>query len=160
MTAPITVPTRTIPDGSTILLSLLADGLNNREIGKRLRLSPHAVDRHISYLLSANGLRSRSALVAWAYRTRILERVPSPSRGPHQTERRIEVLQHVLAGETDDEMAQALGIGPNGVRKHLRTLYFQLKARNRSQLTKIAVDTSLVDLDAPDTKEGASCSGR
>lgn len=155
MTAPIMVSTRTLPDGSTILLSLVADGLSNREIGRKLNVTPKAVDRQLQYLMRALGVHSRFALVAWAYRTRILERVPCGPHGPQQTERRVEVLRHVLAGETDAEIAQALGIGPNGVRKHLRVLYHQLKARNRSQLLRFAVDSGLVQVGDPAAEEGA-----
>lgn len=50
------------------VLSLLADGLPNREIAERLYLSPRTVERHIANLAVKAGVRSRSELIAFAAR--------------------------------------------------------------------------------------------
>lgn len=51
------------------VLSLLADGLGNREISDRLYLSPRTVERHIANLTVKSGLRTRSELIAFAARS-------------------------------------------------------------------------------------------
>jgi DNA-binding CsgD family transcriptional regulator/tetratricopeptide (TPR) repeat protein len=50
------------------VLTLLADGLGNKEIAARLYLSPRTVERHIANLTVKSGLRTRSELVAFAAR--------------------------------------------------------------------------------------------
>jgi DNA-binding NarL/FixJ family response regulator len=51
------------------VLTLLADGLSNKEIAVRLYFSPRTVERHISNLTVKSGLRTRSELVAFAARS-------------------------------------------------------------------------------------------
>src|SRR5919197_1324511 len=50
------------------VLTLLAEGLSNREIGERLYLSPRTVERHIANLAAKAGLERRAQLVALAAR--------------------------------------------------------------------------------------------
>lgn len=47
------------------ILQLVALGLPNRDIAKRLRLSDHTVKRHVANLLTKLGLASRAAAVAY-----------------------------------------------------------------------------------------------
>ena len=51
------------------VLTLLAEGLPNREIAERLYLSPRTVERHIANLTVKAGVRRRSELVAFAARS-------------------------------------------------------------------------------------------
>jgi len=50
------------------MLELLALGLPDREMGRRLHLSPHTVKHHVEHLRWALGLRNRIELAAWAGR--------------------------------------------------------------------------------------------
>ena len=50
------------------VLSLLVEGLTNRDIAGRLSLSPHTVHRHVSNLFTKLGLSSRAAAVAYGIR--------------------------------------------------------------------------------------------
>jgi len=50
------------------VLTLLAEGLPNREIAERLYLSPRTVERHIANLTVKAGVRGRSELIAFAAR--------------------------------------------------------------------------------------------
>ncbi|MBW3575407.1 MAG: AAA family ATPase [Actinobacteria bacterium] len=50
------------------VLTLLAEGLANREIGARLYLSPRTVERHVANLVAKAGVERRSQLVAFAAR--------------------------------------------------------------------------------------------
>lgn len=50
------------------VLSLIADGLNNRAIARRLVLSEHTVHRHVANLLNKLGVSTRAAAVAHAAR--------------------------------------------------------------------------------------------
>ncbi|HEX7939274.1 MAG TPA: LuxR C-terminal-related transcriptional regulator [Gemmatimonadaceae bacterium] len=54
------------------ILKLVAQGLSNPDIAKRLRLSDHTVKRHVANLLTKLGLSSRSAAVAYAAKEGLL----------------------------------------------------------------------------------------
>uniref|UniRef100_UPI001C5EB204 helix-turn-helix transcriptional regulator n=1 Tax=Pseudonocardia nigra TaxID=1921578 RepID=UPI001C5EB204 len=50
------------------VLALLADGASNKEIGRRLRLSVHTVERHVANLYLKIGARNRADATAYALR--------------------------------------------------------------------------------------------
>jgi DNA-binding NarL/FixJ family response regulator len=65
------------------LLELVALGLPDHEIGRRLHLSPHTVKHSIESLWTAVGVRNRTELAAWAGRNGFYETAGSgPSNGP------------------------------------------------------------------------------
>jgi len=54
--------------GTVRLLELLALGLPDHELGRRLHVSPHTVKHHIEALREELGMRNRIELAAWAGR--------------------------------------------------------------------------------------------
>ena len=54
------------------LLRLLVEGLSNREIGEKMRLSPNTVKDYLDDLMEKTGIHSRTALVAQASRLGIV----------------------------------------------------------------------------------------
>jgi DNA-binding response OmpR family regulator len=59
------------------VLALLAEGLSQAEIARRLVISPNTVSTHVEHVLAKLGVHSRSQAVALAYRQGLLE-PPSP----------------------------------------------------------------------------------
>ncbi|CAM5694984.1 response regulator [Streptomyces purpurascens] len=61
-----------IPDGLTVreteVLVLIADGLSNQEIGRRLHVSTATVKTHINNLFAKAGIKDRVQAVRYAYR--------------------------------------------------------------------------------------------
>jgi len=46
---------------------LIADGLTNPEIAKRLRVADRTADAHVEHIRNKLGLRSRSQIAVWAH---------------------------------------------------------------------------------------------
>jgi DNA-binding NarL/FixJ family response regulator len=61
------------------VLSLLAEGLQHQEIGRRLFISPKTVGTHVEHILRKLGARGRAQAVAIAYRHRILTPGSTPA---------------------------------------------------------------------------------
>jgi DNA-binding NarL/FixJ family response regulator len=73
-------------------------------------------------------------------------RAPNGSRqeAQHLTERELEVLQLVTAGQRNREIASELGISENTVKFHLKNIVEKLHAQNRAELAARAVREGLV----------------
>ena len=56
------------------VLSLLTEGLTNRQLAERLVVSEHTVHRHVTSILRKLGLSSRTAAAAYAVRAELAER--------------------------------------------------------------------------------------
>lgn len=59
------------------------------------------------------------------------------------TTREIEVLECLRRGESNKEIARSLGISPNTVKTHLKSLYTKIGANNRTQAVSQAVELSI-----------------
>lgn len=70
--SPTTERASPLTDRQLEILKLVAQGLSNPDIAKRLRLSDHTVKRHVANLLTTLGLATRAAAVAYAAREGLL----------------------------------------------------------------------------------------
>ena len=75
-----------------------------------------------------------------------------PAATQRLTEREVEVLQLVTAGQRNREIAAELGISENTVKFHLKNIVEKLHAQNRAELAARAVREGLV----PDIPRGSA----
>jgi DNA-binding NarL/FixJ family response regulator len=105
-------------------------------------------------------LRQGEAPISGIMAAKILQELRQPEEsvgwpleaGEALTPREIEVLEQVITGATNKEIAEALCITENTVKIHLRNILEKLQVQNRVQAAVYAVRKGLVD-------EAASISG-
>lgn len=91
---------------------------------------------------------------------RIMARVIGhlPGRTPHGlsgtaeylTDREMDVLRAVAAGQSNKEVAQALNISPQTVQVHLRNVFSKLSVNSRSAAVAYAISHGWITLEAAD----------
>jgi DNA-binding NarL/FixJ family response regulator len=53
------------------VVPLIAEGLSNAEIAKRLFVTPKTIEHHVTSILGRLDLRTRTEIAAWAHRTAV-----------------------------------------------------------------------------------------
>lgn len=99
------------------------------------------------------GVRQGEAPISGVMAAKILQELKQPDRtisGQQETmdeltSREIEVLEQVVAGATNQEIAETLHITKNTVKIHLRNILEKLHVQNRIQAAVQAVREGLVD---------------
>jgi HD-GYP domain-containing protein (c-di-GMP phosphodiesterase class II) len=69
-----------LSDRETEVLVLLARGLTNKEIGKRLFISPRTVGHHVAHIYEKTSIKTRAAAALFAVEHDLV--APPPARGP------------------------------------------------------------------------------
>ncbi len=98
------------------------------------------------------GIRKGEAPISGTLAARILDEFRQPSQAAesseepqsHLTPREIEVLERVVEGLTNKQIAQALSIAEDTVKIHLRNILEKLHLQNRIQAAVYAVRSGLV----------------
>ncbi len=67
-------------------------------------------------------------------------------RETNLTERELEVLESLVRGERNKEIAMRLGVTERTVRAHLSTIYMKLNVDSRSQAVAVAIERGLVGI--------------
>ena len=109
----------------------------------------------ISYLLKdvgveelVNAIRAacagQSVLAPAAAKALVEAAHPSPEIGSDLTERETEVLALIVAGRSNADIAQALGISLSTARFHVSTILSKLGAANRAEAAALAVKHHLI----------------
>ena len=71
-----------LTDRERDVLTLVAKGLSNAEIGARLYISPATVKTHVARILTKIDARDRAQLIVIAYETRLVR--PGGTDQPHR----------------------------------------------------------------------------
>jgi DNA-binding NarL/FixJ family response regulator len=107
-----------------------------------------------------DGLRQGEAAISGVMASKILQEFRQPEQTQRDqmeavdelTSREVEVLEQVVTGATNKEIADILHITENTVKIHLRNILEKLQVQNRIQAAVRAVREGLVD-EAPRAKE-------
>lgn len=102
------------------------------------------------------GLQSGEAAITRAIASRLVKGLSAEQRGSSRaslTDREMDVLQFVVRGATNPEIAEELYISVNTVKVHVRHILEKLDAENRTQAAAYAVQAGLVPVDELELKE-------
>ena len=99
------------------------------------------------------GIRQGEAPISGVMAAKILQEFKQPEHAAagqlepvdDLTHREIEVLEQVVAGATNQEIAETLHITKNTVKIHLRNILEKLQVKNRIQAAVQAVREGLID---------------
>jgi DNA-binding NarL/FixJ family response regulator len=102
-------------------------------------------------------VRQGEAAITGPIATRILAEFKEPEKGQVRqpgpvdelSDREIEVLEQVITGATNKQIAETLNITQNTVKIHLRNILEKLQVKNRIQAAVHAVRQGLVEEDSP-----------
>lgn len=106
------------------------------------------------------GIQQGEAAISGAIAEKILREFRKPDQAAARpaegvdelTEREIEVLEQIVTGATNKEIAEVLCISENTVKVHLRNILEKLHVQNRIQAAVQAVRKGLVDEDPATSK--------
>jgi DNA-binding NarL/FixJ family response regulator len=142
------------------VLRLLAEGLSNREVGRRLGTSEGTVKIHVTAVLQRLGVRSRThaaVVVAGVDFDAIPDQTPAKRRvvrarsmvkysdgcarhdttvevaGCWLTRRQIDVLHQLAEGKANKVIAQDLGVSEGTIKVHMTALFKAIGVTNRVQ---------------------------
>ncbi|MEV0639914.1 response regulator transcription factor [Streptomyces sp. NPDC050619] len=128
----------------TAVLRLLAQGLPNRLIARRLEISEKTVRNHLSSVYLKIGAADRTQAALFAQRMGLTEpRDPERSATPSLTAREVGVLRLVARGFTNRLIARRLEISEKTVKNHLSGIYLKIGAAGRTQAALYAQNMDL-----------------
>lgn len=121
-------------------LSLIAEGLSNKLIARRLGISDGTVKIHVRHLLGKLNLGSRQALAAWALQAGLSRaaRVPRYLDEVSLTEREAQTLALIADGHSNRVIADRLGISDATVKTYVSHLLLKLEVHSRLELVSAA----------------------
>ncbi|WP_134740613.1 helix-turn-helix transcriptional regulator [Nocardioides sp. 503] len=110
---------------------LVAEGASNREVATRLHLSEHTVRVHVSRVLAAFGVATRSALPG------AIGAAPTAAAYPSLTPRQREVAALVARGLSNREIADGLGLSPRTVERHVADVLTRWDLTGRTAIARV-----------------------
>ncbi len=77
--------------------------------------------------------------------------VSSAPIGDHEelSPREVELLERIVMGETEQVIAEYLGISPHTVRTHVKNIYRKLRVRTRAAMVRLAYERNLIGRRQP-----------
>lgn len=149
MTAPVTAGSIRLGVPLTAreleVLSLVADGLSNEDIGRALRIAPTTVRTHLDRIGTKLGCGDRAGMVGAAFRSGQMRFVRS-ERDVELDDRKMQVLIRVARGLSNDEIAAELVMSAHTVKSRLRALFKVLGVGSRAALVKAALECGALTL--------------
>ncbi|MGV8884143.1 MAG: LuxR C-terminal-related transcriptional regulator [Microbacteriaceae bacterium] len=115
---------------------LVVEGFGNHAIASELHLSEHTVQVHVSRVLAAFGVASRFALAAQL--TALIPGDADAATPPDLTPRQNAVVDHIVRGLSNENIARELGVSVKTVEKHVSEIFRRWNVASRIGVTRKA----------------------
>lgn len=118
-------------------MRLIAEGLSNLEISRKLTLNPLTVRNYISRLLLKYGARNRTELICFLF---LLNQNLFPgfyhkgAAKPRLSRIEIQIIELTISGKSNKQIGRILFYSPLTIRNYVSNLLVKFHARNRSEL--------------------------
>ena len=133
------------------ILRLIGQGLTDKEIARRLFISPATVLTHVRHLKMALGTKSRVQLVAKVIAIAGVEWI-EPKIGHEEgwrlSPRQQEVLRLLAIGKKDSEISNALGVADSTTKTHVQNILLGLGVSSRLKAAIVAHQLGVVEVGA------------
>lgn len=128
------------------VLSEVARGKSNQEIGKILGLSPLTIKSHVRRIFKKTGTSDRQNLVSWGYRQGYLQRLRKEEREITEplTDRERECVVLVIFGLSNKQIAKRIFLSEDTVKTHLRKAFKKTGAMSRAHIITLAWQHELI----------------
>ncbi|MGK8521355.1 LuxR C-terminal-related transcriptional regulator [Nocardia asteroides] len=142
-----------LSDREVQILSLVAEGMSNKQIGEALELSGATVKVHLTRIGQKLGITDRAGMVVAAIRAHQIPR-ENPASTPHPdsgklTDREIEILGLVALGMSNKEIAEELEVAPATVKHALTRSGGKLGIGERAGMAVAAIRAGKLPLHDP-----------
>ncbi|WP_375383970.1 LuxR C-terminal-related transcriptional regulator [uncultured Microbacterium sp.] len=114
---------------------LVAAGFSNADLAERLYLSRHTVRIQVSRVLSAFGVATRAEVAAALGSAE----TSATMTAPELTVRQREVVECIVAGMPNREIARHLGVGVSTVEKHVTAVLRRWDVESRAGIVSVAL---------------------
>ena len=112
---------------------LVAQGFSNLQLAQQLYVSEHTVRIHVSRVLQAFGVATRAGVAA-----ALAPQVPSPAPAA-LTKQQQRIVERIVAGATNQQIADELDIGVTTVEKHVREVLRRWDVGSRAGIVMVAL---------------------
>lgn len=136
------------------LLPLIARGMTNVAIGRRLGIPPNTVKGYVQQPLARFGVDSREHLVAEAIRAGMLPIEPVKDV-PEISDRDLRLISLMSEGLGSRALAEEFAVSPDSVRQFVNRLLARLHCHNRAHLMLRAFQLGVLKAPSTTTTNGA-----
>lgn len=138
------------------LLPLIARGMTNLAIGRKLGVPPNTIKGNVRQLLARFGVDGREHLVVEAIRAGLLPIEPAKNTVLELADRDLRLIFLISQGFSSGRLAEEFGVSTESVQQYVNRLLARLHCHNRAHLMLRAFQLGVLNAPSTTTTNGAT----